>query len=93
MGEGEECLYGEEDEDDDEWNEETLFEEEIMYEYESPLSKRDPVLAFKEVLMGMEQRNAGRFQEIISQLSPSERSELIKMYGFAEQYQQNKASK
>lgn len=93
LREDEECLYEEDDEDDDEWNEETLFEEEIMYEYESPLTKQDPVIAFRNVLISMEQNESGRFQEIISQLSPSERNELIKMYGFAEEYQKNKANK
>lgn len=87
----EELLLDDDDEDDDDWNEETLFEDEILYEYESPLFKTDPVVAFKSVLMSMEQNEPPRFQKIITQLSPSERSELLKMYGFADEYHKNKS--
>lgn len=72
----EEDLYSEDDEDDDDWNEDVYFQEELNYEYESPFQDVEAVEIFENVLKQVEARDPLYFKRIISELAPAERSEM-----------------
>jgi hypothetical protein len=77
----------EEDEDDDEWNEEVYFQEELNYEYESPFQNVDPITEFENGMKVIEKQNPMYFKRIISELAPAERNELNNIIAFAKQLQ------